>query len=289
MPVIFLKDVEGQLFADLSLTIAFAVFVSLIVAVTVVPVASMLFLRTRPKVAELAVVWRGITDYIMNLTDTPMKRRYWIGGLILGSIVGTWLLTPSLQYLPQVKRAAIDGFIQYPAGATIDFADKQIAQPIRDRLQPYMTGKKQPQLLNYYIQNYGPGAMGIGVRVPNDRDFPLLEKIVRKEIIKDLPELAGLRADGQPLRRLRRRRRHRHQCAVERCRSDAPRRKKRLRPAAEALPRCRDQYESVARIRSAAAETDRRRPRHRGSRLDPRRHRQHHADVRRRELCRPAL
>ncbi len=38
LPVIFLKDVEGQLFADLSLTIAFAVFVSLIVAVTVVPV-----------------------------------------------------------------------------------------------------------------------------------------------------------------------------------------------------------------------------------------------------------
>jgi multidrug efflux pump subunit AcrB len=188
VPVIFLKDVEGQLFADLSLTIAFAVFVSLIVAVTVVPVASMLFLRTRPKVAELAVVWRGITDYIMNLTDTPLKRRYWIGGLILGSIVGTWLLTPSLQYLPQVKRAAIDGFIQYPAGATIDFADKQLAKPILDRLQPYMTGKKQPQLLNYYIQSYGPGAMGIGVRVPNDRDFPQLEQIVRKEVLHDLPD-----------------------------------------------------------------------------------------------------
>ncbi|HKD21566.1 MAG TPA: efflux RND transporter permease subunit [Rhizomicrobium sp.] len=188
VPVIFLKDVEGQLFADLSLTIAFAVFVSLIVAITVVPVASMLFLRTRPKVAELAGTWHAITNYLMNLTDTPMKRRYWIGGLIVGSIVGTWLLLPSLQYLPQVKRAAIDGFIQYPAGATVEFADKQIARPIIDRLQPYMTGKKQPKLLNYYIQTYGPGAMGIGVRVPNDGDFPELEKIVRKEVIRDLPD-----------------------------------------------------------------------------------------------------
>src|SRR5215469_12698125 len=159
-----------------------------IVAITVVPVASVLFLRTRPKVAELAGTWHAITNYVMNLTDTPLKRRYWIGGLILGSVVGTWLLLPSLQYLPQVKRAAIDGFIQYPAGASIDFADKQIARPIIDRLQPYMTGKKQPQLLNYYIQTYGPGAMGIGVRVPNDGDFPELERIVRSEVIRDLPD-----------------------------------------------------------------------------------------------------
>src|SRR6185312_17493803 len=57
LPVIFLKDVEGQLFADLSLTIAFAVFVLLIVAVTVVPVASALLLKTRAKVADLAAVW----------------------------------------------------------------------------------------------------------------------------------------------------------------------------------------------------------------------------------------
>src|SRR3984885_9706769 len=88
LPVIFLKDVEGQLFADLSLTIAFAVGVSLIVAVTVVPVTSMLFLKTRPKVADFAGTWRRITDVIMNTTDTPRKRRWWIGGLILGSMVG---------------------------------------------------------------------------------------------------------------------------------------------------------------------------------------------------------
>lgn len=188
VPVIFLKDVEGQLFADLSLTIAFAVFVSLITAITVVPVAAMLFLKTRPKVADLAGVWRRITDVIMNLTDTARKRQFWIGGLILGSILGTWLLFPSLQYLPQVKRAAIDGFIQYPSGETVDFADKEIARPMIARLQPYMTGKKQPKLLNYYVQTYGPGAMGIGVRVPNDEDFPKLEKIVRTEVIKDLPD-----------------------------------------------------------------------------------------------------
>jgi multidrug efflux pump subunit AcrB len=188
LPVIFLKDVEGQLFADLSLTIAFAVFVSLIVAVTVVPVTSALFLKTRPKVADLAGVWRGITNVIMNLTDTPRKRQLWIGGLILGSLVGTWVLTPKLQYLPQVKRAAIDGFVQLPSSATVDVVDKTVAQPIIKRLQPYLTGEKQPKLLNYYVKLNGPGFMDMAVRVPNDQDFPQLEKIVRSEILKDLPD-----------------------------------------------------------------------------------------------------
>jgi multidrug efflux pump subunit AcrB len=188
LPVIFLKDVEGQLFADLSLTIAFAVFVSLIVAITVVPVTSMLFLKTKASKSDLTGLWRRITDRVMDLTDTPRKRQAWIGGLIAGSLAGTWLLLPSLQYLPQVKRAAIDGFIQIPAGATVDVVDREIARPIIDRLTPYMNGTKQPKLLNYYVKMDGPGFMDMAVRVPNDEDFPKLEQIVRDEVIKDLPD-----------------------------------------------------------------------------------------------------
>jgi len=186
VPVIFLKDVEGQLFADLSLTIAFAVFCSLFVAITVVPVASVLFLKTRPKVGELSNLWHRITNVVMNLTDTPRKRQLWIGGLIAGSVVGTWLLLPPLHYLPQVKRAAIDGFIQLPTGMTVDAVDREVARPIIDRLTPYMEGKKQPQLLNYYVKMDGPGFMDMGVRVPNDSDFPKLEQIVRNDVINDL-------------------------------------------------------------------------------------------------------
>jgi multidrug efflux pump subunit AcrB len=37
LPVLLLNDVEGQLFADLALTIACAVTVSMLVAVTVLP------------------------------------------------------------------------------------------------------------------------------------------------------------------------------------------------------------------------------------------------------------
>jgi multidrug efflux pump subunit AcrB len=85
-----------------------------------------------------------------------------------------------------VKRAAIDGFIQLPTAMTPAAVDKEVARPIIDRLEPYLKGEKQPKLLNYYVKMDGPGFMDMAVRVPNDGDFPELEKIVRGDIIKDL-------------------------------------------------------------------------------------------------------
>ena len=70
----------------------------------------------------------------------------------------------------------------------MEFANKNIAQPIIHRLQPYLRGDKQPKLLNYYVQMNGAGFMDMAVRVPNDNDFPKLEQIVRQEVIKDLPD-----------------------------------------------------------------------------------------------------
>ena len=40
LPVIFMREVEGQLFSDLAITIAIAVTISMLVAVTVLPAAA---------------------------------------------------------------------------------------------------------------------------------------------------------------------------------------------------------------------------------------------------------
>ncbi len=195
-PVIFLKDVEGQLFADLSLTIAVSVLVSLLVAITVVPVASMLFMKTRPRAAKLAGTWRHITDTVMNATDTPNKRRFWMVSLIGGSLAGTFLLVPSISYLPQVKRAAVDTYFQLPAGITTDYTDNKLAKPLLKRLAPYMNGEKEPHLLNYYVMSYGPGDLQMAVRVQDDSRLKEMEGIVRTKILKDLPDAQAFAAIG---------------------------------------------------------------------------------------------
>jgi multidrug efflux pump subunit AcrB len=196
LPVIFLKDVEGQLFADLSLTIAASVFVSLIVALTVVPTLSVLLLHTRPKSPEFASVWRGIADRVLATTSTPAKRRGWIVGLIGGSVAGTWLLLPSISYLPDVKRAAIDAFFILPPGVSTSFTENDLAKPIIERLQPYMEGKKQPQLLNYYVMSYQPGDLELAVRTIDDNQLKAMVPVVRNQILGDLPDTTAFASEG---------------------------------------------------------------------------------------------
>jgi multidrug efflux pump subunit AcrB len=172
------------------------VLVSLIVAVTVVPTLSVVFLRTRPKISEHANLWRGVTDWILATTNTPRRRRRWIAGLIAGSLVGTWFLMPSLHYLPDVKRAAIDTFFQLPPGDTTSFAENDLAKPIMKRLAPYMHGKKDPQLLNYYVMSYGPGDLEMAVRTTDDGELEKMKGIVNSEILKDLPDTDAQADEG---------------------------------------------------------------------------------------------
>ena len=54
LPVIFMEDVEGQLFADLALTISIAVGISLLIAFTVLPAAAGSWLRVRKAAAAAA-------------------------------------------------------------------------------------------------------------------------------------------------------------------------------------------------------------------------------------------
>ena len=94
---------------------------------------------------------------------------------------------PNLDYLPPVKRDAIDANLRFPPGSNVKTIEKEVIQPIVERLKPYMDGTKEPALKNYYI--FG-GAWGgsLGVRVKDqDRVDELLE-IVKNEILIDLPD-----------------------------------------------------------------------------------------------------
>ena len=66
-------------------------------------------------------------------------------------ILVTVVAMPKLDYLPPVKRDAIDANLQFPPGANVKTIEKEVIQPIVERLQPYMNGSKEPALKNYYI------------------------------------------------------------------------------------------------------------------------------------------
>ncbi|GGW93615.1 efflux RND transporter permease subunit [Alteromonas halophila] len=195
IPVMFLSDVEGQLFADLALTIAIAVTFSLIVAVTVLPVVAVRWLSKEMPDDKLAGLWQRIASTIMRLSATPKRRAVMILVLMSVPVVGTWSLMPKLDYLPPVKRDAVDAFFNFPAGASDAFIKDDVMSKVVERLDPYMQGEKTPALKNYYIITWGNGGT-LGVRAQDQSKVKELETLVRDEILKDLPDTETFAMQG---------------------------------------------------------------------------------------------
>ena len=195
LPVLFLKDVEGQLFADLALTIAIAVCASLLVALTILPTLGGSWLGKQGKHREKAAIWSRISQTLMKASATPRRRRSIIATLIAVPLALTWALFPQLDYLPPVKRDAVDAFLQTPPGATWDMKEEEIVRILVDRLDPYMKGEQQPALKNYYIWMWPSGGT-IGARVEDQSRVKELETIMRDEILVGIPDFRGFAAQG---------------------------------------------------------------------------------------------
>ena len=195
LPVFFLKDIEGQLFGDLALTIAIAVSVSLIVAVVLLPVLAKFFLKQEKIEDPNAKLWQTLTAKVMTLTNTGTKRVSVAATLLLLPVFITYIALPTLDYLPPVKRDAVDGNLQFPPGANAQTIEREVVQPIVERLKPYMDGTKEPALKNYYLFS-DPFGGNIGVRAKDQSKVDELLEIVRNEILVDLPDTQAFAFQG---------------------------------------------------------------------------------------------
>lgn len=195
LPVLFLRDEEGQIFADLALTISIAVAISILVAVTVLPAAAGGWLKAKKLGSGFGDGWPKLTEWILRATDTRPKQLGWVGALLVLPLILTVVFLPRLDYLPPVKRAAIDAFFNFPPGMPSAVVNKEIAPQILERMQPYMKGEKEPRLKNYYLLLW-PGGGTIGARVVDESRIGELEKIVREQVVVGFPDTRGFATEG---------------------------------------------------------------------------------------------
>jgi hypothetical protein len=76
-----------------------------------------------------------------------------------GSVLFTVLLWPESNYLPPVKRDTVDSFLFFPPGTNIETADREIAQLLIERLEPHLSGEKEPAIRDYFLWSF-PGGSG---------------------------------------------------------------------------------------------------------------------------------
>ena len=181
LPIVFLKDESGQLFADLALTIAATVSLSLLVAVTVLPAAASTWLKHIDMHDPHLHWWNNACDFIMRLTDTPRRRALWIVGLITVPLALAWLLKPEADYLPNGNRNLVFAFVLPPPGTSVDTLEKELGQVVAKRMQPYIDGKAEPAVSDYFFVAFARGVfMGARTVDPDqsDRLVPLINRMI---------------------------------------------------------------------------------------------------------------
>jgi len=174
----------------LAVTISVSIVVSLIVAVTVLPAAASKWIKEDSFEDQHYHWWEGVANFIGRITNSRKKQLTWILSLTLVPIMIGTIAIPPADYLPAGKRNQSFGFLLPQPGLSVKSAREDLVNVIKERLQPYVDGQKQPKIKNYFLGLFGQGAF-LGVRAEHSEDVDKLLGIVNGQVLRDLPDTFG--------------------------------------------------------------------------------------------------
>ena len=187
LPILFMQGLEGQLFADLALTLSVAVATSMIAAITLLPVASNHFRNDQVLVDRLGPFWDRVTATIIDWTNTRQRRTTWIVSLLALPVLLTWLLAPKLDFLPQADSDGIEVYFSMPEGIPLQTIENELVAEVIRRFQPHVDGEASPGIRGYNLYSFGSNATGVYIYPSDPREAPELMRKLREEIFVGLP------------------------------------------------------------------------------------------------------
>lgn len=181
LPVLFLRDQSGQLFADLSLAITGAIIASLFVATVLIPAAAMVWLRKTTFTDNHTRVWDTLTNKITNLTQSSLSRVVIVLLLITVPIASSVLLFPERDYLPTGNRNLVFGFVIPPPGVNVDHIKDEMGDVIAERIRPYLSGEQEPHIKHYFFVA-NSGSIFIGGRAADPKKVDDLVGVLNQAV-----------------------------------------------------------------------------------------------------------
>ncbi len=186
LPVVFLDDEAGQLFADLAITLTSAICISLIVAVTVVPSFAKHYIGDEKVIDPHHQWWLKASTVIMSLSNGPARRAFWIISLITLPLAIAWVLLPKADYLPEGNRNLVFAYILPPPGSNIGQIENEMGDVIAERIAPYVAGEMQPQVKQYFFVAFSQGVF-MGVRATKSEETGALVPVLNS-VIQGFPD-----------------------------------------------------------------------------------------------------
>ncbi len=137
-PILFIEQEAGQLYSDIAVAISASILVSMLVAISLIPVASQ---RLRFDVA--AVGGNGLPTppaWIDALMARPGRQWACIVGVAGSTIMAAWALTPDAEYLPEGEEPKTFARMLAPPGYSLaEMA--AIAEQVEAHFLPHVNGE----------------------------------------------------------------------------------------------------------------------------------------------------
>ena len=187
MPIVFLQDVSGQLFADLAIVISVAVIASLLIAVTIIPTAAANWLGNVRLDDPHKHWWGRTTDFIMKTTDSPKRRKGIVAVLFAGAISLTWLLLPPADYLPKGNQGWVFAFVIPPPGQSPTAAREEFTEVIAERMQPYLQQDSELSIQSYFNGMFGSFGF-VGAMVNDSSKVETFVDRMNQEVLVGFPD-----------------------------------------------------------------------------------------------------
>ncbi|MDR4496197.1 MAG: efflux RND transporter permease subunit [Nitrospirales bacterium] len=218
VPIVFIEEQSGQLFRDIAIAISAGVGLSLIVSMTVIPCLSARVLKTvrarssaNMKSADsanqnftasskpiLERIKSGLGSFVYGLSGSVFWRSVTIVGFTSVALIGSWVLLPKAEYLPQGNRNLVIGILLPPPGYNVEEFVK-MGKAIEAYLHPYWDAQPGspeeaaldgPSIMNFFYVARGRSVF-MGGRVNDPMRVQELIPIFRKATA-DLPGVIGI-------------------------------------------------------------------------------------------------
>ena len=171
VPVLFVPNITGQLFKDLVLTITFSLIVSLIVALTIVPMMSANILGLESKKnkegrfnkfkEQIGSMLDKLANNYAKILNWSLIRRKTVLLIVLVLFIVSLSLTAFLggEFLPKSDQGFIDFLLETPSGTPIE-KTRLYAYQIEDIVKETIPKDAMESIAIFYGEREGIGAFG---------------------------------------------------------------------------------------------------------------------------------
>jgi hydrophobic/amphiphilic exporter-1 (mainly G- bacteria), HAE1 family len=202
LPVLFVEEEAGQLFRDIAIAISFAVVLSLVISMTVIPsMASRLIPKVKEERGKLRSLFNGlfglarlaeafagrISALVYWLTEGVFRRLVIVFLFTLLAFAMAWFLAPKTEYLPEGNRNLILGIMIPPPGYSLEELES-VGRFVEGEMRRYWEAApgdplEGPPVSNFFFVAFGQRVfMGAASADPlRARELiPVLQQVLRK-------------------------------------------------------------------------------------------------------------